>query len=162
MMTHISDHSERPQQKGRKFRKVIAYIVAQNFHQYMDDREGIFWLRHYRWPNGQPRCPHCHARTVRYVGKSTSREYVRCYQCKRCSRKFNDKTGTLFANSRLDMGDWFLIALLIELDVPLKSLRTFVHRQMDRRTLRRIRDHLASDDRLRGAMVRYLYDKFFH
>ena len=34
------------------------------------------------------------------------------YRCKACERIFNDKTGTIFEDSRLPLKTWFLAALL--------------------------------------------------
>ena len=40
------------------------------------------------------------------------------YMCKACGSWFNDKTGTLFFNSKLSLRRWFFAALLMDLNAP--------------------------------------------
>jgi len=56
------------------------------------------------------KCPHCASTSVTRTGRHR-RVYQR-YRCKACKRIFNDRTGTIFQDSRLPLKLWFLLALL--------------------------------------------------
>jgi transposase-like protein len=60
-------------------------------------------LRQVRWDDGVE-CPRC--RSDRTVKNGSYREYQR-FLCKDCGRTFNDKTGTVFAYSKLPLQVWF-------------------------------------------------------
>lgn len=66
-------------------------------------------LRQVRWPHG-PTCPYCLSGAIIRSGRHLGL-YQR-YRCKSCARIFNDKTGTIFEDSRLPLRVWFLAALL--------------------------------------------------
>ncbi len=54
-------------------------------------------LEQARWRDGVT-CPRC--RSDRTVSNGSYREFQR-YLCKNCDRTFNDKTGTIFAHSKI-------------------------------------------------------------
>lgn len=74
-----------------------------------NERECASLLRQVRWPHG-PACPYCLSGAVIRSGRHLG-SYQR-YRCKSCARIFNDKTGTIFEDSRLPLKVWFLVALL--------------------------------------------------
>lgn len=59
-------------------------------------------IRHARWPGGQPVCPVCGG--VR-IGSIATRGMLKCRDCQ---KQFSVKLGTLFEDSPLDLGQWFL------------------------------------------------------
>jgi transposase-like protein len=61
-------------------------------------------LRRVRWASGV-RCVYCGSRSV--VGRGWRKGLYRRYYCKDCGRWFNDRTGTVFANSKLPLRVWF-------------------------------------------------------
>ena len=73
-------------------------------------------LRGTRWPE-QVTCPHCHSEEVTGL-----RQYM-CvfhrYLCLACGRTFNDKTGTIFENSKVSLWGWARAAYLLAADQPI-------------------------------------------
>ena len=74
-----------------------------------NERECASLLRLVRWPHG-PTCPCCLSGAVIRSGKHLGR--YRRYKCKACARIFNDKTGTIFEDSKMPLKVWFVAALL--------------------------------------------------
>jgi transposase-like protein len=73
-------------------------------------------LRRARWPE-QVMCPHCHSEEVTDI-----RQYMSVFQrylCLACSRTFNDKTGTIFENSKVSLSAWAGAAYLLTADKPI-------------------------------------------
>ena len=73
-------------------------------------------LRRARWPE-QVRCPHCHSEEV-----TDLRQYMGVFQrylCLACGRTFNDKTGTIFENSKVSLSAWAKAACLLAADQPI-------------------------------------------
>jgi len=73
-------------------------------------------LRRARWPE-QVRCPYCHSEEVTDI-----RQYMSVFQrylCLACSRTFNDKTGTIFENSKVSLSAWAGAAYLLTADKPI-------------------------------------------
>jgi transposase-like protein len=72
-------------------------------------------LRGARWPE-QVKCPHCHSEKVTDI-----RLYMDVFQrylCLACGRTFNDKTGTIFENSKVSLSAWAEAAYLLTADEP--------------------------------------------
>lgn len=70
-------------------------------------------LRRVRWPD-QVNCPHCHCEEV-----TDLRQYMGVFQrylCLACGRTFNDKTGTIFENSKVSLSAWVRAAYLLAAD----------------------------------------------
>ncbi len=59
-----------------------------------------------RWPDG-PRCPYCTSEKVGYVSSR------RKFQCKTCRKQFSVKSGTIFEDSPLKLGQWIAAIWLI-------------------------------------------------
>ena len=73
-------------------------------------------LRRARWPE-QVKCPHCHSEAVTDI-----RQYMDVFQrylCLACDRTFNDKTGTIFENSKVPLSAWAGVAYLLTADKPI-------------------------------------------
>ena len=72
-------------------------------------------LRRARWPE-QVKCPHCDSEAVTDI-----RQYMSVFQrylCLACGRTFNDKTGTIFENSKISLSAWARVAYLLTADQP--------------------------------------------
>jgi transposase-like protein len=72
-------------------------------------------LRGARWPE-QVNCPHCHSENVTEI-----RSYMDVFQrylCLACGKTFNDKTGTIFENSKVSLSAWAEAAYLLAADEP--------------------------------------------
>lgn len=68
-------------------------------------------LRRARWPQGVV-CPHCGGQRVHIhgrVGKTPERRY----RCLECQKTFSDRTGTIFARSKLPLGTWLQALALL-------------------------------------------------
>ena len=59
-----------------------------------------------RWVEGIIYCPHCKSKNI--TGDGTYLKHFHKYYCENCKSYFNDKTGTIFGDSKKDMGIWFL------------------------------------------------------
>jgi transposase-like protein len=68
-------------------------------------------LRQLRWPDGKMLCPYCGHSEIGSI--ATRLEFC----CKRCRKQFSLKVGTLFEDSKLELGQWFL-ALFVLLRSP--------------------------------------------
>ena len=84
--------------------------------QFATDDKCLDYLEHMRWPNGV-RCVTCGAKEVSRVRrKSTGKnKRTRIYQCleKTCKQQFTATAGTIFHDSHLPLGTWFLAVALI-------------------------------------------------
>jgi transposase-like protein len=68
-----------------------------------DESRSVATLMSLRWPEGV-RCVHCGATQPLWSPKRQS------WQCRICQKQFGIKTGTVFENTTLSLGNW-LIAL---------------------------------------------------
>ena len=90
-------------------------------------------LQQVRWRDGVS-CPRC--RSDRTVRNGSYREFQR-YLCKNCDRTFNDKTGTIFAHSKISLRRWlFSICAFRRFNTSLHQLRVEIevtHKTMHQR-----------------------------
>ena len=93
-------------------------------------------LQQVRWRGGVS-CPRC--RSDRTVRNGSYREFQR-YLCKNCDRTFNDKTGTIFAHSKVALRRWlFSIYAFLQLNMSFRQLQCkievthkTIHRRIER------------------------------
>ena len=81
-------------------------------------------LREVRWREGVG-CPRCGSRSVVRHGRHL--EVYRRYLYRGCGRSFNDRTGTLFEDSKLPLRVWFFTAFLMQYKVPVMEIAKTVH-----------------------------------
>jgi transposase-like protein len=93
-------------------------------------------LQQVRWRDGVE-CPRC--RSDLTVRNGSYRVFQR-YLCKNCGRTFNDKTGTIFAHSKLSLKEWYFVIYVFlrfntsirqieaELDLSYRTVRRRVER----------------------------------
>ncbi len=103
-------------------------------HRFVSESAAADLLAQVRWRNGVE-CPRC--RSDRMVRNGSYREFQR-YLCKNCGRSFNNKTGTIFAHSKLK--EWYFTIYTFlrfntsirqieaELDLSYRTLRARVER----------------------------------
>ncbi|SDK16433.1 Transposase and inactivated derivatives [Halovenus aranensis] len=93
-------------------------------------------LQQVRWRDGVP-CPRCRSdRTVRNGSYGEAQRYL----CKNCDRTFNDKTGTIFAHSKIALRRWlFSIYAFLRFNTSLRQLQCeievthkTIHRRIER------------------------------
>jgi len=99
-------------------RKVTVTLFERKDVASSDDLEALCaqLLRRARWPE-QVMCPHCHSEDVTDI-----RQYMDVFQrylCMACGRTFNDKTGTIFENSKVSLSAWAGAAYLLAADQPI-------------------------------------------
>ena len=76
-------------------------------------------LQQVRWRDGVE-CPRC--RSDRQDRNGSYRVYQR-YLCKNCGRTFNDKTGTIFAHSKLTLREWyFTIYVFLRFNTSIRQI----------------------------------------
>jgi transposase-like protein len=104
--------------------------------QFVSESAAADLLQQVRWRDGVE-CPRC--RSDLTVRNGSYRVYQR-YLCKNCGRTFNDKTGTIFAHSKLSLKEWYFTIYLFlrfntsirqieaELDLSYKTVRRRVER----------------------------------
>ncbi|WEL24883.1 IS1595 family transposase [Haloferax volcanii] len=95
-------------------------------------------LQQVRWRDGVE-CPRCRSdRTVRNGSYGAFQRYL----CKNCDRTFNDKTGTIFAHSKVALRKWlFSIYAFLRFNTSLRQLQREIgvtyktmHRRVERFT----------------------------
>lgn len=145
-----------PGPRPRALRRVLMSLVTRAVEARLEDADILEWIRRFRWPDAQVHCPHCGSAQVRAYRSPSRRRVVVTYRCRSCRRRFNDKTGTVFAQTRLPMARWFAAALLIELGAGRRSLQRYLG--VDRATARRMWNGLTRDARLRQAIIRSMAD----
>jgi transposase-like protein len=53
-----------------------------------------------KWPDGEPRCAHCHARDPYYLATQKR------WKCRKCKKQFSVKVGTIFEDSPISLQKW--------------------------------------------------------
>ncbi|MGB9923823.1 MAG: transposase [Methanothrix sp.] len=74
-----------------------------------DEKECYNLLREMRWSDGV-RCVYCGSEHVVRTGRWRDTPNQR-YHCRSCDKWFNDKTGTIFQDTRLPLRVWFSLRL---------------------------------------------------
>lgn len=77
------------------------------------EEECIATLRELRWKNGV-RCARCGSSNVK---KDGVRGLYQMYECKDCRSYFNDRTGTVFQDTKIALRKWFLMAFLMQFNI---------------------------------------------
>jgi transposase-like protein len=103
-----------------------------------DTEDCLQVLRRSRWPDGT-RCPNCDS--LHIIKKGTTGKGAQRYKCHTCDGKFNDLTGTLFANHRLsvpemahiirEMNTTEMTRIARQLDRSYKAVLEFAHEVRD-------------------------------
>ena len=94
-------------------------------NRFLSESAAADLLQQVRWRDGVE-CPRC--RSDLTVRNGSYRAYQR-YLCKNCGRTFNDKTGTIFAYSKLSLTEWFLIIyLFLRFNVSIRQIEAELNR----------------------------------
>jgi len=80
-------------------------------------------LREVRWPDGV-RCVRCSS--CRVVRDGVRRRHYQMYWCKACGSYFNDRSGTVFDNSKLLLRVWFFTAFLMQFNISILEISRVV------------------------------------
>ena len=80
-----------------------------------EEEECVAALRELRWKNGV-RCVRCGSSNVK---KDGVRGLYQMYECKDCRSYFNDRTGTVFQDTKIPLRKWFLMAFLMQFNISI-------------------------------------------
>jgi transposase-like protein len=102
------------------------------------DEMCLAYLEAKRWPHGV-RCPVCGGKEISKINRKSKSKNVRAqlYQCleKSCKTQFSATSGTIFHDSHLPLGKWFMaIALLIDAKKGMSALQLQRHLGVNYRT----------------------------
>lgn len=73
-------------------------------------------LRELRWEQGVF-CPHCNSLEISRSGKDDACSSCQRYVCKKCRRRFDDLSGTIFSGSHHPLTTWITVLYLMNLNV---------------------------------------------
>jgi len=86
------------------------------------------FLKNNRWKNGL-KCIYCDSLNVKFHGKWY--EHYDLYLCNHCGKSFNDKTGTIFQDSKIPLREWVTIAKYLHLNVSILKISQELGRKYD-------------------------------
>jgi transposase-like protein len=87
-----------------------------NIPTLIDDAKGYETVRVLRWPDGI-RCPHCDSSEVTKQGQDDTQVHRQREECTACHRRFDDLTGTIFANHHQPLRVWILCLYFMGLNL---------------------------------------------
>ena len=87
-----------------------------NIHNLIDDAKCFEAVRNLRWPN-EIECPHCQSNHIVKRGKDDTQEHRQRYECKRCNKRFDDLTGTVFAGRHQSLKVWIIFLYFMGLNL---------------------------------------------
>ena len=91
---------------GKHFREGIT--LPDLFRRLPDDESAEAWFAGIRWPEG-PRCPVCDSDSI----QSGCAHKTMPYRCRKCSKKFSVRTGTVMQKSKLGYQTWAVAIYLL-------------------------------------------------
>ena len=87
-----------------------------NIQDLIDDAKCYETVRTMRWPDGVM-CPHCSSDAVIKNGRDETQPHRQRYECHACRRRFDDLTGTIFADHRQPLRTWITCLYLMGLNL---------------------------------------------
>ena len=102
-------------------------------------------VRRRRWPNGVC-CPNCTSNKIDKRGKNHRQQECRRYSCKKCGKRFDDLTGTIFMGRHQPLSVWFGYLYMMGLNVSNRQIAA----ELDLNES----DSQAMADQLRGGIVK--------
>jgi transposase-like protein len=82
----------------------------------IDEAKCFQTVRDLRWPDGVA-CPHCDSQLIVKDGKDQTQPQRQRYDCRACSRRFDDLTGTVFAGHHQPLKTWISCLYLMGLNL---------------------------------------------
>ena len=83
------------------------------------EEECISTLREMRWPDGVIACRRCGSDRV---VKDGPRGRYQMYWCKKCNFGFNDRSGTIFQDTKVPLRKWFMMAFMMQFRVSILEI----------------------------------------
>ena len=90
---------------------VVEHTPVEPSQLVPSENECASVLRRLRWGDGPTTCVKCTSKKVVRDGASGA---TNKYRCKKCGLHFNDKSRTIFQDTKVPLSKWFEAALLIE------------------------------------------------
>lgn len=93
-------------------------LVKESFADWLDASRCGEVLREERWPSGEVFCVFCGSQNVKVLGKYQIHLFR--YECLDClvsnghKTTFNDKTGSIFEDSKISLSKWFYAIHLLQ------------------------------------------------
>ncbi len=87
----------------------------------IDDAKCFETVRQLRWPEGVT-CPHCQSRDVAKDGRDDTQAERQRYLCHGCHRRFDDRTGTIFAGHHQPLKTWILCLYFMGLNLSNRQI----------------------------------------
>lgn len=112
----------------------------ESFAGLIDTEKCVAILREERWPDGIVHCPYCDSSNVTILEKY--QHYFHRYLCRSCTERnqrkttFNEKTATVFEDSKVPLNKWFYCADLIRKKVSTTQIAKDL--SVDENTARRM------------------------
>jgi transposase-like protein len=103
---------KKPESGHRNTLNIIAII---------DDAKCFQIVRELRWPDGVC-CPHCESNTVVKHGRDETQPERQRYQCRSCSRYFDDLTDTIFEGHHRPLRVWILCLYFMGLNLSNRQI----------------------------------------
>lgn len=82
-------------------------------------------LRQNRWGSGV-KCPHCLSEDVNKNG--IREDFIQQYRCLDCDKSFNDRTGSVFDKTKMNLYECFLILEMSEIGHSVRAISEEVDR----------------------------------
>jgi transposase-like protein len=88
-------------------------ISIQNL---IDDERCYETVRKFRWPE-KVSCPHCDSDNVIKRGKDDTEIHKQRYECKGCSKRFDDLTNSVFSGHHQPLKTWIIFLYFMGLNL---------------------------------------------
>ena len=82
----------------------------------IDEEKCYETIRKLRWPDGI-QCPHCQSKCVIKRGRDDQVQARQRYECKECTRRFDDLSETIWANHRQSIKVWVMFLYFMGLNL---------------------------------------------
>ena len=114
--------------------------LKESFADWLDPNRCAEILRESRWPSGKVECVFCQSENVKIIEKY--KIHLFRYECLDCTsleghkRTFNDKTGSIFEDSKISLAKWFYTISLLQKKISTHEIAKEL--QVDGNTARRM------------------------
>ena len=92
-----------------------------NIKNLIDDAQCYDTVRELRWAKGT-QCPSCNTKNVIKRGYDETEPDKQRYECKKCAKRFDDLTGTIFSGHHQPLKVWILCLYFMGLNLSNKQI----------------------------------------
>ena len=82
----------------------------------IDEQKCYKQLREIRWVTGVY-CPRCDSNKIHKRGRNSRHKECQRYECKKCNKRFDDLTGTVFSKRHQSLSVWVIFLHLLGLNL---------------------------------------------